>query len=54
MALVDIKDKTITKNENKQDTIEIFLNFKKAFDSVKHQMHLNKLRLYGIRGQALN
>lgn len=52
MALVNIKDKIITNIENKQFTIGIFLDFRKAFDSIKHQILLTKLNMYGVRGIA--
>lgn len=54
MALLDIKDKIIDNMEKKLLTVGLFLDFKKAFDSVKHEILLLKLYRYGIRGVALN
>ena len=39
--------------ENKKKTICIFLDFAKAFDTVKHKILLRKLEYYGIRGMPL-
>jgi len=40
--------------DDKQNLLGIFLDIKKAFDSVDHNILLNKLILCGIRGIAHN
>lgn len=47
-ALLYIKDKIIANIENRQFTIGLFLNLKKAFDSIDHNILLNKLERYRI------
>lgn len=54
MALLNIKNKIIDNIENQCYTLGVFLDFRKAFDSIKHDILLRKLPLYGIRGSALN
>ena len=38
----------------KQSTIAIFLDFKKAFETIDHKILIDKLNLYGIRGLPLD
>lgn len=52
-ALLSIKDKLINNIENQLYTLGVFLDFSKAFDSIKHNILLSKLPYYGIRGTSL-
>ena len=40
--------------QNGYTTCTVFLDFKKAFDTIDHQILLSKLYKFGIRGSALN
>ena len=53
MALLKLTDKISKKLNNKQYSIGIFLDFSKAFDTINHDILINKLSYYGIRGTAL-
>ena len=45
----------ISKNqENKLDTVAIYLDLSKAFDTLDHEIVLEKMYQYGIRGEAYN
>lgn len=52
-ALLSIREKIATNIENQLYTIGIFLDFNKAFDSIKHPILFAKLPYYGIRGVPL-
>ena len=53
MALMILMDKIAKSLENGELVIGVFLDFSKAFDTVNHDVLLQKLQHYGIRGSAL-
>jgi retron-type reverse transcriptase len=51
-ALLLITDKIQRAIENKEYACGIFLDLKKAFDTVDHKILLKKMEYYGVRGIA--
>ena len=39
---------------NKTNTISLYIDFKKAFDTVNHELLMKKLKIVGIRNTAIN
>ena len=52
MALISLTDKLIQALDNGNVCVGIFIDFRKAFDTVNHDILLDKLHYYGIRGTA--
>lgn len=53
-ALLGIKEEILENIENKLYTLGIFLDFRKAFDCMQHELLLRKLPFYGVRGIGLH
>ena len=51
-ALIDITEKIKEACDNKLYSCGIFLDLQKAFDTVNHNILLQKLTYYGVRGLA--
>ena len=52
-TLLDIIDEISESVDNKHFSIIVFLDLSKACDTIDHQILLNKLNIYGVRGVAL-
>ena len=52
LALITLIDKSTQATENGEYVIGAFLDFSKAFDTVNHEILLDKLYHYGVRGCA--
>jgi hypothetical protein len=53
LALVKLVDNISSAINNNEFVLGLFLDFKKAFDTINHKILLDKLFKYGIRGIAL-
>ena len=53
-ALKEFVEEITTATENKEYAVGVFLDLRKAFDTVDHNLLLMKLQKYGIRGVALS
>ena len=54
MAIFELVEEITTAMDNSMSTVAVFIDLKKAFDTVDHNILLNKLEHYGIRGLALS
>lgn len=54
LAALELTDKIIFKMDNNNLPLCIFIDLSKAFDTIDHNILLDKLKYYGIRGQALS
>ena len=53
-ALIRLTDQLLLDLDKNRLAVLIFVDYKKAFDLIDHQVLLNKLHSYGIRGDKLN
>ena len=53
-AIVDIYEKLLSNLDKGLSTCAVFLDLAKAFDSVSHDILLQKLKRYGIRGNTFD
>ena len=53
-AALELTDRIITNIDNKKIPLNIFLDLSKAFDTLDHQILLDKLHHYGIRETPQN
>ena len=54
MAIFELVEEITTAMDNSMSTVAVFIDLKKAFDIVDHNILLNKLEHYGIRGLAFS
>ena len=52
LALMELIEEICTGIDNKKLTVGVFIDLKKAFDTIDHNILLEKLEFYGIRGVA--
>ena len=52
-AALELTDRIITNIDNKKSSLHILLDLSKAFDTLGHQILLDKLHHYGIRETPL-
>ena len=50
MAIVNLMEKITNSLDNKKTVISVFIDLRKAFDTIDHTIPLQKLNNYGIRG----
>ena len=53
LALLEMTDEITNATDNKKVSIGVFIDLKKAFNAVNHNLFIKKLEMNGIRGIVL-
>ena len=53
-ALMELIEELSSALDSKQVTVGVFIDLKKAFDTIDHKLLMHKLEHYGIRGESNN
>ena len=53
-AALELIDRILTRMDNKEIPINIYLDLSKAFDTLDHSILIDKLEFYGVKGVALD
>lgn len=54
LALMEVKEEITNALDQGKYAVGVFIDLKKAFDTINHSILINKLQLYGVRGVALD
>ena len=53
MALLEVVEEVTAAIDSKKHALSVFIDHKKAFDTIDHGLLLKKMERYGFRGQLL-
>ena len=54
MAIIELQDRIIRELNNGKEVLAVFMDLSKAFDALSHEILLQKLPYYGVRGVCYN
>ncbi len=54
LAILEVVDRISSALDNNQNVVAVFMDLAKAFDTINHDILIQKLSHYGIHGHVLN